>query len=143
MPDEKRMASYEFNSIYTIEDEIELNIPGYKVKDLPQAMNMQASDYSFSGSYTPQTSKIVLKKQLSITTGTVKKSDFTNWSEFLKKLRDFNNNIVVVEKDPNYVAPKETAPAAATPTKPATTKPGAVKPAVKATTPAKKPAPKH
>jgi Transglutaminase-like superfamily/Domain of Unknown Function with PDB structure (DUF3857) len=142
MPDEKRMASYEFNSIYTIEDEIELNIPGYKVKDLPEAMNQQTTDYGFSGSYTSQTGKIVLKKQLSINTGTVKKNDFTNWSDFLKKLRDFNNNIVVVEKDPNYVAPKETLPPIAAPIKPATTKTGAAKPAAKST-PAKKPAPKQ
>lgn len=142
MPDEKRMAPYEFNSIYTIEDEIELNIPGYKVKDIPEAMNLQAADYGFSGSYTSQTGKILLKKQLSINTGTVKKSDFTNWSDFLKKLRDFNNNIVVVEKDPNYVAPKET-PAAATPAKPATTKPAPAKPAANANTQAKKTAPKQ
>lgn len=138
MPDEKRMAPYEFNSIYTIEDEIELNIPGYKVKDLPEAMNQQAADYGFSGSYSQQGSKIVLKKQLTINTGTVKKEDFTNWADFLKKLKDFNNNIVVVEKDPNYVAPKEIAsPAVATPAKTATAKPAAK------STPVKKPAQKH
>lgn len=139
MPDEKRMAPYEFNSIYTAEDEIELNIPGYKVKDLPETMNQQATDYGFSGSYSQQESKILLKKQLTINTGRVKKDDFTNWSDFLKKLKDFNNNIVVVEKDPNYVAPKEIAPAAVTtPAKTATTEPAA-----KPTIPVKKPAPKH
>ncbi len=139
MPDEKRMAPYEFNSIYTIEDEIELNIPGYKVKDLPPPMSQQATDYGFNGSYTQTGSKILLKKQLSINTGTVKKDDFTNWSDFLKKLKDFNNNIVVVEKDPNYVAPKETPVAAPTSGKPLvktpTTKP--------ASAPVKKPTQKH
>ena len=142
MPDEKRMAPYEFNSIYTIEDEIELNVPGYKVTGLPEAMNQQATDYGFNGSYSQQGNKILLKKQLSISSGRVKKDDFTNWSDFLKKLKDFNNNIVVVEKDPNYIPPKE-VPAATTSAKPTTTKPIA-KPAVKpATTPVKKPSPKH
>ena len=107
MPDEKRVNPYEFNSIYTAEDEIELNLPGYKIKDLPEAFTQQATDYGFTGSYTQQGNKIILKKSLAIKTGTIPKADFTNWKEFLKKLKDFNNNIVMVEKDPNYVAPKE------------------------------------
>lgn len=134
MPDDKRMNPYEFNSIYTAEDEIELNIPGYKVKDLPPAFTQQADDYGFSGSYTQQGSKIILKKALSIKTGTVKKNDFANWKEFLKKLKDFNNNIVTVEKDPNYVAPKEPAITKPAPAKPVASKPvakPAAKPAVK------------
>ncbi|MES2850546.1 MAG: transglutaminase domain-containing protein [Bacteroidota bacterium] len=141
MPDEKRVAPYEFNSIYTVEDEIELNIAGYKVTGLPETMNQQATDYGFNGSYSQQGNKILLKKQLSINTGRVKKDDFTNWSDFLKKLKDFNNNIVVVEKDPNYVAPKEIPVAAPAPVKQAT-KPVA-KPATKTTTPVKKPNPKQ
>ncbi len=104
-------------------------------------MNQQATDYGFNGSYSQQGNKILLKKQLSINTGRVKKDDFTNWSDFLKKLKDFNNNIVVVEKDPNYVAPKETPAAVPAPVKPAA-KP-ATKPAAKTTTPVKKPSPKQ
>jgi transglutaminase-like putative cysteine protease len=107
MPDDKRVNPYEFNSIYTAEDEIELIVPGYKIKDLPEAFTQQATDYGFTGSYTQQGNKIILKKSLAIKTGTVKKDDFKNWKEFLKKLKDFNNNIVTVEKDPNYVTPKD------------------------------------
>ncbi len=141
MPDDKRVNPYEFNSTYVAEDEIELNVPGYKIKDLPEAFNQQAADYGFTGSYTQSGSKIILKKALSIKTGTVKKNDFVNWKDFLKKLKDFNNNIVMVEKDPNYVAPKETPVKPVTTTtkpavtKPVTPKPAATKPAVK--TPAK------
>jgi hypothetical protein len=137
-PDEKRMNAYEFNSIYTAEDEIELNIPGYKVKDLPETIDQQATDYGFKGSYAQSGNKIVLKKQLSINTGTVKKADFENWTAFLKKLKEFNNNIVVVEKDPNYVAPKDT-PAVT----PAATKTPVKTAAPKSTAPVKKPTPKH
>ena len=129
MPDEKRVNPYEFNSIYTAEDEIELSLPGYKIKDLPEAFTQQATDYGFNGSYTQQGNKIVLKKSLSIKTGNIPKKEFTNWKDFLKKLKDFNNNIVMVEKDPNYVTPKEipvapvkTNPGKA-PAKPATGKP--------------------
>ena len=110
LPDAKRINSYEFNSIYTTEDEIELSVPGYKIKDLPPAFNQQTNDYGFAGSYTQSGDKIILKKALSIKTGTVKKEDFANWTDFLKKLKDFNNNIVIVEKDPNYVPPKEVIP---------------------------------
>jgi transglutaminase-like putative cysteine protease len=130
MPDDKRVNPYEFNSIYTAEDEIELTVPGYKIKDLPEVFNQQAADYGFTGSYTQQGNKIILKKSLAIKTGTVKKDDFKNWKDFLKKLKDFNNNIVTVEKDPNYVAPKE-VPVKAAPVK------APAKPAVKTTTPTK------
>ena len=129
MPDDKRVNPYEFNSIYTAEDEIELSVPGYKIKDLPEVFNQQTDDYGFAGSYAQQGNKIVLKKALSIKTGTVKKADFNNWKDFLKKLKDFNNNIVTVEKDPNYTAPKET------PVVPVKTVPA--KPAAKPTTPVK------
>lgn len=133
MPDDKRVNPYEFNSIYTAEDEIELSVPGYKIKDLPEVFNQQTDDYGFAGSYAQQGNKIVLKKALSIKTGTVKKADFNNWKDFLKKLKDFNNNIVTVEKDPNYTAPKETpvAPVKTVPVK------APAKPAAKPTTPVK------
>lgn len=133
MPDDKRVNPYEFNSIYTAEDEIELSVPGYKIKDLPEVFNQQTDDYGFAGSYAQQGNKIVLKKALSIKTGTVKKADFNNWKDFLKKLKDFNNNIVTVEKDPNYTAPKETpvVPVKTVPVK------ASAKPAAKPTTPVK------
>ena len=107
IPDAKRVNPYEFNSIYTAEDEIELTVPGYKIKDLPEGFDQQTNDYGFKGSYTQSGDKIILKKALSIKTGTVKREDFDNWKTFLKKLKDFNNNIVTVEKDPNYVPFKE------------------------------------
>jgi transglutaminase-like putative cysteine protease len=136
MPDDKRMNPYEFNSIYTAEDEIELTLPpGYKLKDVPQAFNQTAADYGFAGSYTISGNKVLLKKTLSISSGRIKKDDFGNWKDFLKKLKDFNNNIVMAEKDPNYVAPKPV------PVKP-TAKPQPAKPAAKPT-PVKKPTQKQ
>ncbi len=135
MPDDKRVNPYEFNRIYTAEDEIDLTLPaGYKVKDLPQAFSNESADYGFSGSYTVIGNKVLLKKSLSITSGTVKKQDFGSWKTFLKNLRDFNNNIVIAEKDPNYVAPK---PISVKPANPAPAKvapvrmPAARKPAIK------------
>ncbi len=107
IPDAKRVNPYEFNSIFTTEDDIELSVPGYKIKDLPEAFDQQTNDYGFTGSYTQTGDKIILKKVLSIKTGTVKKDDFGNWSTFLKKLKEFNDNIVIVEKDPVYVPVKE------------------------------------
>ena len=118
LPDNKRVSPYEFNSIYTAEDEIELNIPGYKVKDIPAAINHQSADYGFAGSYTQEGSKIILKKSLNINNGTVKTADFPNWRSFLKKLKDFNNNIVTVEKDATAAVPVAAAPAKTTITTP-------------------------
>lgn len=124
LPDAKRVNPYEFNSIYTTEDEIELTIPGYKMKDLPEPFSDQTSDYGFSGSYTQEGNKIVLRKNFSIKTGNVRKEDFNKWSEFLKKIKDFDNNVVMVEKDPNYVPPAPAPVKTAEPAKPAPKTPG-------------------
>jgi transglutaminase-like putative cysteine protease len=135
IPDAKRINPYEFNSIYTTEDYIELTVPGYKIKDLPEAFDEQANDYGFTGSYIQSGNKIVLKKILSIKTGTVKKEDFSNWTVFLKKLKDFNNNMVTVEKDPNYIPVKD-EPVKTTVTTPIKAPEKTTK-TVKSTTPAK------
>jgi hypothetical protein len=72
---------------------------------------------------------------LSIKTGTVKKEDFSNWTVFLKKLKDFNNNMVTVEKDPNYIPVKD-EPVKTTVTTPIKAPEKTTK-TVKSTTPAK------
>lgn len=96
-PDATRQNDYEFNSVYTYEDEIDLTVPAnMKFTDLPEPLSIQTPDFAFSGAYTVIGNKVTLKKSLSIPTGQIHKKDFAAWGDFLKKLRNFNRNLVSI-----------------------------------------------
>jgi hypothetical protein len=69
-----------------------------KFIDIPDAVKLEYQDYAFVASYSATNNKINLKKTLAIQNGQVKKSDFSNWTSFLKKMRDFNSNQVSITK---------------------------------------------
>ncbi|MBI2731367.1 MAG: transglutaminase domain-containing protein [Sphingobacteriales bacterium] len=99
MPDNKRKNDYELNTTVFFEDEIELAVPaGYMFKDLPDAVKIDNKDFGFNASYTANGSKIVLKKQLAVTSGRISKNNFTTWKEFLKKIKEFNDNQITISK---------------------------------------------
>jgi len=96
-PKPDRQNDYDFSSVYTFEDEIELSIPAnMKFVDIPDPFKMETPDFSFTGAYAVTANKIVLKKTLSIPTGRIRKKDFAAWSDFLTKLRSFNRNLVSI-----------------------------------------------
>jgi hypothetical protein len=81
------------------EDETELLLPvGYKVASIPAAINEKATDYEVSGSYTAKDNKVIFKKTLAFNTGRIRKADFENWKTFIKKLKDFNSNLILIKK---------------------------------------------
>ncbi|HET9057314.1 MAG TPA: transglutaminase-like domain-containing protein [Chitinophagaceae bacterium] len=97
MPDEKRKSDYEFNTTLFYEDEIELTAPaGYTFKDLPDIVKIENKDFGFNAAYTANKNKITLKKTLSINSGRINKTDFANWKDFLKKIKEFNDNQITI-----------------------------------------------
>ena len=99
IPDEKRQQDYALSSNYTIEDETELLLPaGYKVASVPNSIEEKHPDYGVSGSYNVSGNKIVFRKMVSFDSGVIRKSDFTNWKAFTRKLQDFNSNLVMITK---------------------------------------------
>ena len=98
-PDKDRQQDYELSSSYVAEDETELLLPaGYKVTSIPAAINEKATDYEVSGSYTAKDNKVIFKKTLAFNTGRIRKADFENWKNFIKKLKDFNSNLILIKK---------------------------------------------
>jgi transglutaminase-like putative cysteine protease len=98
-PDKDRQQDYELSSSYVAEDETELLLPvGYKVASIPAAINEKATDYEVSGSYTAKDNKVIFKKTLAFNTGRIRKADFENWKTFIKKLKDFNSNLILIKK---------------------------------------------
>lgn len=99
IPEKERQHDYVFHSSYVMEDETELILPaGYKIVSLPESISEKADDYTVTGSYTAKGNKITFKKSLGFQNGRIRKSDFNNWIAFSRKLRDFNSNLITVQK---------------------------------------------
>jgi hypothetical protein len=99
IPDNKRQQDYELSSGYVAQDETELILPaGYKIVSMPGPIAEKAQDYSVDASYSNKDNKISFKKILTLNSGRIRKADFESWKNFIKKLKDFNSNLIVLKK---------------------------------------------
>lgn len=99
IPDKDRQHDYVFHSAYVSADETELTLPaGYKIISVPDSINIQNPDYGVQASYTVKGNKIFFRKTISINSGRIRKTDFENWKVFAKKLKDFNSNLIAIQK---------------------------------------------
>jgi hypothetical protein len=99
IPAKDRQHDYVFHSAYVSADETELILPaGYKVISVPDSINIQNPDYGVQASYTVKGNKVIFKKSISFNNGRIRKDDFENWKAFAKKLKDFNANLIAIQK---------------------------------------------
>lgn len=99
MPDEKRTRGYDFESIFSYEDEIELILPaGKKCIDLPAKLVVDNPAYAFSGSYEVSGNKVKLKKTLTIKDSVIPADQLQSWGGFLEQLKEFNSYLLTVTK---------------------------------------------
>lgn len=99
MPGAKRTRGYDFESIFSYEDDIELTIPaGKKCIDLPASLVMDNPGYAFSGAYEVVGNKVKLKKTLTIKDSVIPATDLANWKTFLEKMKEFNSYLLTVAK---------------------------------------------
>jgi hypothetical protein len=99
MPDTKRTRGYDFESIYSYEDEIELVLPaGKKCIDLPAKLSIEKPAYAFSGSYEVTGNKVKLKKTLTIKDNVIPADGLQDWKGFLEQLKEFNSYLITVTK---------------------------------------------
>lgn len=99
IPDKDRQQDYALHSSYVSQDETELLLPaGYTVAPLPAAINEKSEDYEVNASYSASGNKVIFKKTLAFNTGRIRKSDFENWKNFTRKLKDFNSNLILIKK---------------------------------------------
>lgn len=99
IPDEKRIEGYDLDDIIKLEDEITLTIPAdKKFVDKPDNLEMKFDGYEFKGEYTLQGNKMVLKKELLLKNGIIKKEDFANWTKFIESIKEFNRYFLSITK---------------------------------------------
>lgn len=91
MPDEKRIAGYDFDYLLSFEDEFVLTIPaGTKFNDIPEKLELKYEGFEFQGEYTVSGNKIVLKKKLVLKKSVINKKDFADWTKFLNSIKTFS-----------------------------------------------------
>jgi hypothetical protein len=99
MPDTKRTRGYDFESIYSYVDEIELVLPaGKKSIDLPSKLEIDNPAYAFSGSYEVNGNKVKLKKTLTIKDSVIPAVELGGWKNFLEQLKEFNSYLLTITK---------------------------------------------
>ncbi|MGB3153469.1 MAG: transglutaminase-like domain-containing protein [Chitinophagaceae bacterium] len=99
IPDKDRQQDYALHSAYVTQDETELILPaGYNVTSVPASISEKTEDYEVTGTYAAKDNKVIFKKTLTFTTGRIRKADFENWKTFVKKLKDFNSNLILIKK---------------------------------------------
>jgi Transglutaminase-like superfamily len=97
MPDKNRQNDYVFGEKIFREYTSEFEIPkGFKVKYIPEPLDINKDDYKMKVNYTKTGNKIVLKKTVSIDNGVIKKSTFEEWKSDLKQLKKENSEQLVL-----------------------------------------------
>ena len=91
MPDEKRLAGYDFDYVLSFEDEFSLSIPtGGKFSDIPEKLELKYDGFEFKGEYVVAGNKITLKKFLVLKNSIINKKDFADWVKFLGAIKEFS-----------------------------------------------------
>jgi transglutaminase-like putative cysteine protease len=99
IPEKDRQHDYVFHSAYVTANETELTLPaGYKIISLPDSINLQYPDYGMQAAYQVKGNKVIFKKSISFSSGRIHKKDFENWKVFVGKLKDFNSNLISIQK---------------------------------------------
>jgi Transglutaminase-like superfamily/Domain of Unknown Function with PDB structure (DUF3857) len=94
-----RVSPYEIPYHNTNDWIYELNIPdGYKVKFLPEAVNIKNDIAGYQMSYSQQKGKVLLNIKTEIKTMMVYPKDFTNWNEYIAAMRKSMSKSIVLEK---------------------------------------------
>ena len=100
MPDDNRTRGYDFESVFSFDDHIELVLPaGKKCIDIPEKLVIDKPGYSFSGAYEVSGNKVILKKMLTIKQSAIPAGQLADWKDFLVKIRDFNSYLLTVTKN--------------------------------------------
>lgn len=99
MPSATRQKGYDFESVFTFEDELELILPaGKKCIDLPEKLEIDRPGYSFSGFYETSGNKVRLRKTLTIKESAIGADQLADWKNFLEAIQEFNSYLLTITK---------------------------------------------
>ncbi len=99
LTDAKRKNPIEVSRNILREYKTELSLPaGFKVKSLPQQIDIKTNEYSFSVVYAQEADKVILRKNIMMKSHITDIRNLTQWNDHLKRLKEINNEQIVLEK---------------------------------------------
>ena len=97
--DSSRISDYYFHR--KIKDRVikSLRIPaGYNVSHLPPNLKRTHNDFSFEIAYEQKGGILTFTNEVVVKKGVVRKQDFDTWNEFIKELKESQNDQIVLTK---------------------------------------------
>ncbi|HLV38892.1 transglutaminase-like domain-containing protein [Xanthomarina sp.] len=96
---EKRKTDYVFDYKKHLQSTTTLKIPeGYKIESLPKDIAIANNNYNLKVSFVESNNTLIYKKDFEITKNVVKKTDFTEWNDFIKNLNTLYNEQITLTK---------------------------------------------
>lgn len=98
IPEEDRQTPIDLDNVFVANDEVTLSLPANaKVQAMPQPFKADFNSDNIEASYTASGDKVVLKKKLQFSSPVIYTTEFTNWKNFINKIKEFNRNNITVQ----------------------------------------------
>ncbi|KIC93803.1 transglutaminase-like domain-containing protein [Flavihumibacter solisilvae] len=98
VPDEERQNPIDLDHVFFATDEVVLELPANaKANGIPQAFTAAFSKNNMEASYAIEKNTIVLKKKMQLNSPVIRNNEFTDWKNFLAKIREFNRNNISIQ----------------------------------------------
>lgn len=98
IPDDERQNPIDIGNTFMVNDEVTLELPANaKVQTLPQPFKADFKNDNVEASYTQQGNKVLLKKKIQVNSPVILTNEFTDWKNFINKIKEFNRNNITVQ----------------------------------------------
>jgi hypothetical protein len=97
--DSTRLKDYVYHYKYYLVKKTEFEIPsGYRVTHMPDDMMQTYPDFSFKITFRQEKGKIFYRKEISVDNAIVNKSDFRDWNNTIKELKNIYDDQIELSK---------------------------------------------
>ena len=97
--DSSRLKDYVYNYKYFMVKKTEFEIPaGYKVTHMPEDMTQVFPDFTFKITFRQDGKKIFYRKEISVDNAVINKSEFTDWNNTIKELKNIYDDQIELSK---------------------------------------------
>ena len=97
-PAADRENPLDLDNVFVARDEITLSLPANAVpKSLPSKFQAAFQKNNLEADYSASGNKIILKKTFSMNSPVIYKNEFTEWKNFISKVREFNRQNITIE----------------------------------------------
>jgi hypothetical protein len=97
VPDDQRQNPIDFNSVFTVNDQVTLEIPANaKAQTLPKTFTAAFKENKLEANYVAANNKITLSKKMQFNSPVIYNADFAAYKTFINSIKEFNSNNIVI-----------------------------------------------